>query len=48
MKQQMLIAGLACTVLGVMFVLTGAPPTLVAFIIGIGVGLKIAYLFFLP
>lgn len=48
MKQQLLIAGLLCSLFGVTIALIGGPPLLGVFIIGIGVGLKIAYFFALP
>lgn len=49
MKQtQILIAGLLCSAVAITLALTGAPLLLATFILGVGIGLKIAYLFVLP
>lgn len=48
MKGQLLIAGWGCSALAIVCAFIGAPPLLVVLMLGIGLGLKIAYLFFLP
>lgn len=47
-QSQTLIAGLLCSAVAITLVVTGAPMLLAVLILGIGIGLKIAYLFVLP
>jgi len=44
-RTQLLIAGLLCSALAIVLALTGGPALLALLILGIGFGLKIAYLF---
>lgn len=45
MKTQILIAGLLCSTLALLLALTGGPATLAVFVLGMGIGLKVAYVF---
>lgn len=45
MKTQLLIAGLLCSTLALGLALTGGPALLAVFVLGVGVGLKVAFLF---
>lgn len=45
MKAQILIAGLLCSTMALALVLMGAPALFAVFVLGVGIGLKVAYLF---
>lgn len=45
MHPQILIAGLLCTAMALALALMGAPALLAVFMLGVGMGLKVAWLF---